>query len=210
MRWLLPLILIGAGVAGFLLIAQPIYDEATTLKIEADKYNEALANAKILQAERDRLTDKFNSFKAEDLVRLEKIVPDSVDNIKLILEIQEVAQDRGILVKNVEFEPEQFLEPDPNASAEAKAKEEAAKKQANLRRPGAANNLDYEAFDLEFSIEGKYSAYVEFMKLLERSLRVVDVRAITFTPGTSEDKDKIYIDNYKYTFRINTYRLKDL
>lgn len=204
MRWLLPLVLIGAGIAGFLLITQPIYDEASTLKIEADKYNEALANAKILQAERDRLTEKFNSFQAEDLARLQKIVPDSVDNIKLILEIQEVAQERGILVKNVEFEPEQFLEEDPAA------KEEAAKKQANLRRPGAASNLDYEIFDLEFSIEGKYSAYVEFMKLLERSLRVVDVRAITFTPGTSEDKDKIYNDNYKYTFRINTYRLKDL
>lgn len=204
MRWLLPLVLIGAGIAGFLLITQPIYDEALTLKIEADKYNEALANAKILQAERDRLTEKFNSFQAEDLARLQKIVPDSVDNIKLILEIQEVAQERGILVKNVEFEPEQFLEED------AAAKEEAAKKQANLRRPGAASNLDYEIFDLEFSIEGKYSAYVEFMKLLERSLRVVDVRAITFTPGTSEDKDKIYNDNYKYTFRINTYRLKDL
>jgi len=205
MRWLLPLILIGSGIAGFLLITQPIYDEATTLKIEADKYNEALANAKILQNERDRLTEKFNSFKAEDLARLEKIVPDSVDNIKLILEIQEVAQDRGILVKNVEFEPEQFLEQDPSAT-----KEDVQKKQANLRRPGAITNLDYETFDLEFSIEGKYSSYVEFMKLLERSLRVVDVRAITFTPGTSEDKDKIYIDNYKYTFRINTYRLKDL
>ncbi|MEZ4114178.1 MAG: hypothetical protein R3B65_01875 [Candidatus Paceibacterota bacterium] len=106
MRWLLPLILIGAGIAGFLLITQPIYDEATTLKIEADKYNEALANAKILQSERDRLTEKFNSFQEGDLARLKKIVPDSVDNIKLILEIQEVAQERGILVKNVEFEPE--------------------------------------------------------------------------------------------------------
>ena len=205
MRWLLPLILIGAGVAGFLLVTQPIYDEATNLKIEADKYNEALANAKILQAERDRLTEKFNSFQAADLQRLEKIVPDSVDNIKLILEIQEVAQERGILVNNVEFEPEQFLEEDPEATAAEKARQ-----QANLRRPGVANNADYEVFDLEFSIEGKYDAYVEFMKLLERSLRIVDVRSIAFTPGTSEDKDKIYLDSYKYTFRINTYRLKDL
>ncbi len=205
MRWLLPLILIGSAVAGFLLLTQPIYDEATALKVEADKYNEALANSKILQQERDRLTEKFNSFQAEDIKRLQKIVPDSVDNIKLILEIQEVAQERGILVKNVEFEPEQFLEADPNATAEEKAKA-----QSNLRRPGAANNLDYEIFDLEFSIEGKYGAYVEFMKLLERSLRVVDIRSITFTPGTSEDKDKLYVDNYKYTFRINTYRLKDL
>jgi hypothetical protein len=206
MRWLLPLILIGAGVAGFLLITQPIYDEATTLKIEADKYNEALANSKILQAERDRLTKKFNSFNAEDIARLEKIVPDSVDNIKLILEIQEVAQERGILVKNVEFEPDQFSEEDPESATTEVKKTQSG----NVRRPGVVENTDYDTFDLEFSIEGKYGAFVDFMALMEKSLRVVDVKTIAFTPGTSEDRDKIYTDNYKYTFRINTYRLKDL
>jgi len=205
MRWLLPIILIGAAIAGFLLITQPLYDEATTLKIEADKYNEALANAKILQEERDRLTKKFNSFNQTDIDRLEKIVPDSVDNIKLILEIQEVAQERGILVKNVEFQPEQFIEVDPNAPVAANTKTT-----ANSRRPGANENLDYDIFDLEFSIEGRYDAFVDFMKLMEKSLRVVDVRTIAFSPGTSENKEKVYTDNYKYTFRINTYRLKDL
>ena len=206
MRWLLPLILIGAGVAGFLLITQPIYDEATTLKIEADKYNEALANAKILQAERDRLTEKFNSFQAGDLERLEKIVTDSVDNIKLILEIQEVAQERGILVKNVEFEPDQFIESEEGAT-EAEVKKTQS---SNTRGLGLDENKDYDVFDLEFSIEGKYGAFVDFMALMERSLRVVDIKTIAFTPGTSEDRDKIYTDNYKYTFMINTYRLKDI
>jgi Tfp pilus assembly protein PilO len=208
MRWLLPIILIGAAVAGFLLVTQPIYDEAMVLKAEADKYNEALSNSKILQAERDKLTDKFNSFSKEDIDRLGKIVPDSVDNIKLILEIQEVAQEKGILVKNVEFEPEQFIEKDPNAVVTETAKT-TANKSANLRRPGAVDNLDYEIFDLEFSIEGKYGAFVDFMKLMERSLRVVDVKSISFTPGTSEDDKKVFSDNYKYTFRINTFRLKD-
>lgn len=208
MRWLLPLILIGGGIAGFLLVTQPIYEEASSLKIEADKYNEALSNAKILQQERDRLTEKFNSLNPEDLARLEKIVPDSVDNIKLILEIQEVAQERGILVKNVEFEPEQFLEQDPSQTENNTTNQR--QQTGNLRRPGAVSNLDYDVYDIEFSIEGKYPAFVEFMKLLEKSLRVVDVRAISFTPGTSEDRDKIYTDNYRYTFRINTYRLKDL
>lgn len=203
MRWFLPLILIASGVAGFLLITQPVYEESLVLKQEADKYNEALANSKILQQERDLLTKKFNSFNQEDIDRLQKIVPDSVDNIKLILEIQEVAQERGILVSNVEFEPEQFID------EESKTEQEKAK-QANLRRPGASDNLSYDVFDLEFSISGKYDAFVEFMKLLEKSLRVVDVKSIAFTPGTSENKDKVYSDDYKYTFRINTYRLKDL
>ena len=59
MRWLLPLILIGSAVAGFLLLTQPIYDEATALKVEADKYNEALANSKILQQEEISPKDFF-------------------------------------------------------------------------------------------------------------------------------------------------------
>lgn len=206
MRWLLPLILVAAAVAGFLLITQPIYDEATTLQIEADKYNEALANAKILQEERDRLIKKLNSFNPQDLERLEKIVPESVDNIKLILEIQKVAQERGILVKNVKFQPEQFIEVDPTVPVATTRNNQSG----NVRRPGAAQNLDYDIYDLEFSIEGKYGAFVDFMKLMERSLRIVDVRTISFTPGTSEDRDKVYTDNYQYTFRINTYRLKDL
>jgi len=205
MRWLLPLILVASAVAGFVLITQPIYDEATALQIEADKYNEALANAKILQEERDRLVTKLNNFNPIDLERLEKIVPESVDNIKLILEIQKVAQERGILVKNVKFQPEQFSEVDPDATTVARTNQS-----GNVRRPGAVQNLDYDIYDLEFSIEGRYGAFVEFMKLMEKSLRVVDVRTISFTPGTSEDRDRVYTDNYQYTFRINTYRLKDL
>ena len=70
------------------------------------------------------------------------------------------------------------------------------------------DNKDYEAFELEFSVEGSYGDFVSFMKLMERSLRLVDINSISFTPGTSE-KDKVYTDDYKYLFRINTYRLRD-
>lgn len=204
MRWAFPLFLIVVAVLGFVLITQPIYDEATVLKQEADKYNEALANSRVLQQERDRLTNKFNSFNQDDLTRIKKIVPDSVDNIRLILEIQQVAQERGILVQNVKFEPNQFVE-NPEGTTTGSTSN------TNLRRPSTASeNLPYDIFDLEFSIEGKYGAFVEFMKLMEKSLRVVDVRTIAFTPGTSESRESQYNDNYKYTFRINTYRLKDI
>jgi hypothetical protein len=204
MRWLFKIFLIAVSVLIFVLVTMPIYDEAKIIKVEADKYNEALANARILQEERDRLTQKFNSFNQDDLRRLEKIAPDSVENIKLILEIQEVAQNRGILVRNVRFRPDQFIEQDPDAPTTTQTQS------ANLRRPGAATNLDYEIYDFEFSIEGKYGAFIEFMKLLEKSLRIIDIKTIAFAPGASEDRDGVYVDNYSYTFRINTFRLKDL
>lgn len=221
MRWLLPIVLIAVGIGGFLLITQPIYGEIQLLQEEADAYGEALDNSAMLQQERDRLTTKYNSFNPEDVQKLEKMLPNSVDNIQLILEIQEEASKRGIIVKNVEFEPEQFAEQQAEAAATAGAVPGATGTQNtpsdirpvnnNARRTvtaAADENKDFEAFELEFSVEGSYKDFVSFMQLMERSLRLVDINSISFTPGTSE-KDKIYTDDYRYLFRINTYRLRD-
>lgn len=225
MRFLLPLALIGVGIGGFLLITSPIYDDITALQAEAEVYNQALENSANLQKERDRLTTKYNSFAAEDVTKLEKMLPNSVDNIQLILEIQEEAAKRGIVVKNVQFEPEQFVDQGANdaatspnnsvtpanntASGQAAAVNNTpATRNRTGRVASVDDNKDYEAFELEFSVEGSYSDFVAFMELMERSLRLIDINTISFTPGTSE-KDKKYTDNYRYLFRINTYRLKD-
>lgn len=210
------------GIGGFFLITSPIYDDISLLQAEAEVYNQALENSANLQRERDRLTTKYNSFSVEDIEKLEKMLPNSVDNIQLILEIQEEASKRGIVVKNVEFEPEQFLEQnDPAAATPTPANNTASGQAAaagNTPATAARNrtgrtastddNKDFEAFELEFSVEGSYSDFVAFMKLMERSLRLIDINTISFTPGASE-KDKKYTDDYKYLFRINTYRLKD-
>lgn len=215
MRWFLPIFLIAVGIGGFILVTQPIYDEVKLLQEEADAYSQALDNSAMLQKERDRLTTKYNSFNPADLEKLNKMLPNTVDNIQLILEIQEEAAKRGIIVKNVEFEPEQFAE--QNQEGEGGEAPTQNAQTANARSSGADNrksstidddNKLYEAFELEFSVEGSYDDFVSFMKLMERSLRLVDINTISFTPGTSE-KDKVYTDDYKYLFRINTYRLKD-
>jgi len=210
MRWLLPIFLIGVAIGGYLLITQPIIAETSLLQEEADAYGRALDNSALLQKERDRLTTKYNSFNTQDIERLEKMLPNSVDNIQLILEIQEEAAKRGIIVQNVEFEPEQFAE--QNVEGEDGQASAPSSTSASRRGSSSSNAVDenkpYESFELEFSVEGSYDDFVSFMKLMERSLRLVDIHAISFTPGTSE-KDKVYTDDYKYLFRINTYRLKD-
>lgn len=225
MRWLLPIILVGVGIGGFFLITNPIYDDILVLQKEEAVYSQALENSANLQKERDRLTNKYNSFAPEDINKLTKMLPDSVDNIQLILEMQEEASKRGIIVKNVQFSPEQFLNQGANDtptpalgtsanpnSASAQTKAENATTTPTTNRTGRVasvdDNKDYQAFELEFSVEGSYKDFVAFMELMERSLRLVDINTISFTPGTSE-KDKKYSDSYKYLFKINTYRLKD-
>lgn len=208
MRWFWPVLLIGTGIAGFFFVAQPTYESSADLQAEANSYKEALENSALLQQERDKLLTKYNSFSQQDLVRLNKMLPTSVDNIKLILEIEKVAADKGILVRNVQFEPDQFADDDPEDATGGTATEEQRDTVTQSRRPGGVDNSDYETYDLEFSIEGRYSEFVKFLELVESSLRIVDIYSIGFTPGTSE-KNQEYTEEYRYTFRINTYRLRD-
>lgn len=221
MKWLLPVFLVGVGIGGFILITKPIYADIQALQAEGEAYEQALQNSANLQKERDRLTTKLNSFSPDDMAKLEKMLPDTVDNIKLILEIQEQASNQGIVVKNVQFEPKQFIEEevtttvapgatgatvDTTGPATAKAQTAATPVKRTASSPN--DNLDFETFELQFSVEGSYADFVAFMQLMEKSLRLIDIKSITFTPGTSE-KDKLYTDQYKYLFKINTYRLKD-
>jgi Tfp pilus assembly protein PilO len=177
MKWLLPLLLVGVGIGGFILITKPMYADINALKIEGDAYGQALENSANLQKERDRLTTKLNSFSTDDLNKLDKMLPDSVDNIQLILEIQEQAAKQGIVVKNVQFEPKQFADEDKNKSDTGSSTPAAAT--VPVKRVATADDAkDYETFELQFSVEGSYKDFVAFMQLMEKSLRLIDIKSI--------------------------------
>ena len=53
---------------------------------------------------RDTLNNKYNTFSKTDLDKLNKILPDNVDNIKLILDIQRIAQTYGMDIQNIKFD----------------------------------------------------------------------------------------------------------
>ena len=82
----------------------PGYKELSALKTQVSAYDQALNNSRSLEEERDKLTQKFNSISATDLDKIEKLVPDNVDNIRLILEIEKLASPYGMVLKDVHYE----------------------------------------------------------------------------------------------------------
>src|ERR1035437_1839059 len=98
-KYILPIILIGVAVAGFFILADPLYQGVSLKRTQIASYNEALNNSKALEAERDKLTQKYNSFDPDNLAKLQKLLPDNVDNIRLILEIEKIASPYGMVLK---------------------------------------------------------------------------------------------------------------
>jgi len=104
--------------------------------------------------------------------KVTKLLPDNVDNIRLVLEIGSLAAPYGMVLKDVKYSA-----PDNTTNTQTNN---------NPSAPGAQKvNTDYGSSDLEFSIEGSYFNFLNFMKDLEKNLRIVDVSSISFSSETA-------------------------
>ena len=178
MRYVTPTILVLVAVGVFFWLVDPLYQKIGTLRQEVASFNSALAKSKELQAVRDELLSKYNAFGTTDLDRLERMLPDNVDNVRLIMDINSVAARYNMSLKNTKIV----------IVDEAKS---------GLLGP---DRKKYGSVQLEFSVAGSYSAFLSFLKDLEESLRIVDVVGLSFS---SADKDF-----YDYNVLLQTYWLK--
>ncbi len=209
-RFIMPVILIGIAITGFFTFTSPMYQEINGKRAEAASYDEALGNSKALESERDKLTKKYNAISKENLDRLMKMLPENVDNIRLILEIEKLAAPYGMLLRDVKYDTE--------------VKDVAAKPTpasvAITNTPSAApsSRKDYGTWELQFSTTGTYTNFLNFLNSLERNLRMVDIVSIRFSSvdspvGVSSGGASLSQGSastpYKYEFRIKTYWLKN-
>ena len=199
-RFIMPIILIGIAVTIFFTFTNPIYSDLSGLQAQVASYNDALNNSKALESERDALTAKYNAIDPNNLAKLQKLLPDNVDNVRLILEIQQIASPYGMTLTDVKYNA-------TNTAAGAAA--------GTTVQGGTAANAapkDYGIFDLEFSTSGTYDDFINFTKDLESNLRIVDISSISFSSGLTNAGASIQknsVEAYKYDFHIKTYWLKN-
>jgi Tfp pilus assembly protein PilO len=185
-RFIFPTILIIASIVIFVGYTNQNYKEMKELKTLQASYNDALSNSRKLLEVKGALTEKYNSLSDDDRDRLMKLMPDNVENIKLILDIQKIASQYGMLPRDVKFDTVAQVQKDgPLTPQQAQDQ-----------------NKPYGSFDLEFSVSGTYGNFLSFLRDLEKSLRLVDIISVSFS--SSEGGSSVY----KYTFKIRTYWLK--
>lgn len=186
MKNLIALSLTIAAIGLFYVYVNPTYEEITALRAEKAEYDEALNNSQKVQDARDELLQKYNGFAPNDLKRLEKLLPNYVDNIRLIIEIDGVASRYNMILKNVQISV-------PPAEGGV----------SNQALP--ADTSPYGTIEFSFEVSGPYEAYRSFIKDLEYSLRIIDITGITFS-ADKEEKD--VFNRYDFKTSLQTYWLK--
>ena len=189
MKNIISIIIAIPAIASFVLVVQPQYKEIQELQKKSGELEQVLANARKLQSLRDDLLEKRNSLNQSDLVRLEKMIPDNVDNVKLILELQNVANQYNLQIETANTEKEDEVAPGP----EKKEKKEASLVDIESR--------DYGIITLNFNLSGSYQNFLSFLRDIQRNLGVTDIRNVGFASSGT--------DTYNFQLSLDTYWLKD-
>lgn len=199
-RFIFPLVLLVASIGLFAGFTNPLYKETKVTQTSVTELNQALSNAKSLQQERDILVEKYNIVTPEDRVKIETFLPSNVESIDIIQQVQDIGSEHNIVVKNVDFDPDQVKNPDEEGDDNARL--------GRTQRIQTEELAPYDTYDLEFSVQGSYAKFVSFLGSIEKSLRLIDVTEITFNSRAQAEDKGTYSDTYDYTFAIKVYRLK--
>ncbi len=152
----------------------------------AIKNNEqALAAADEYKAKQNTLASARNAIDPADLARISTFLPDSVDNVGLILDINALAARSGLSLSNIDVAA--------NDAGGAKINTKASTPAGAL--PVARTNL-VGSVDLSLSAIGSYTALQSFLAGIERSARLLDVRDIVVKGSDTG------VYNYQMTLRL--------
>ena len=184
MRFLLPLILVIAAIGLFVGYTNPAYQGAEgvkALQAREKSYDDALTKSQELKMVRDQLLSKFNTFSSEDKDKLLAMLPDNVDNIRLVIDINNVAARHNLAVKNLQI-----------------GETISGKSSRNTAAVGASGSK-VGSVDFGFTVSSDYEGFLSFLSDLEHSLRLIDVEKIGFSVSQTNIND--------YSFSIRTYWL---
>ena len=95
----------------FFLFTDPTYRDIKSFRAQASVFESALSNAKELQKVRDTILADYNSISPQDRDRLLKLLPNTVDNVRLVRDIDNIAARHDMTLRSVRVD----IEKDANA-----------------------------------------------------------------------------------------------
>lgn len=153
-------ILVLLSIVIFVVPVRTLYKNIEPIKIEREELKAALSNAEEIRVRREELQAHFNNFSPVDVRRLNTLLPDHVDNVRLVIDINEIAENRGMKIQSINV-------------AEGKTEKGEVSEAFDT----------FNSLQIGFVVTGTYDALIAFLEDLGRSLRIVDIEKLSFAPS---------------------------
>lgn len=180
-RTVSPFIIAVVAIALFFLFTKDEIGEIEVLKAEEILFDDALAQVREIDRLKERLESNYNNLSQENLARLERLLANTYDPVRLVYDISNIALGYGKKINRVEVSRLGL------SSGGESAEEE--------------TELELTAIDVSFSIDATYNELLNFIRELEQSLGLINVKKIDFvieeaSPGQSRLLRRITLQMY--------------
>lgn len=186
------LIVLAAGI--YFTFTQAKLAEIKAVRVVNDQYISAIANADELIKVRDSVLKSYNDISTEDRERIDKIIPNTVDNIRLVIDMNSIGLKRGFSLKNIKAVAAS------QTGTGASAQSVPTRTSSSVARDGAIPNPTLDTVTVSFSVSASYQQFIEFMRDLEANLRIMDLTHLTVSANST--------GNYDFGVELKTYWLR--
>jgi len=171
------LIILGIGI--YFTVTEGIIEEAKVVRAKNQEYAKALENAERLIEVRDKLLADYNNLSVENRDRLNKMLPRGVDNIRLVIDLNGVAQKHGFTLKGIKTSttPPPAAKTPPSIPAQP-AVSGGSGVSVSGSSAVAAPVIPTPVLDtvtVSFGVNATYQEFRSFLQDLEANLRLMDL-----------------------------------
>lgn len=164
---------------GYVFVYSP-WSEVSALNDSKDQYTQFMDTISQIETKKNDLQSQFNQISEEDKRDINTVLPNSLDYVKLVSEIDNVAKNYGIIIDKINLNNLDSSVGDSVANAEP--------------------SKPYRSAILGFSFVSDYKKAMSFIDELERSMRILDIRSMKIDQETE--------GGYIYSVQFETYWLK--
>jgi Tfp pilus assembly protein PilO len=183
MKSFIPFIVIGICIAMYYMYMAPTYADITALSTTKSDYATALSNIALLKSHRDAILAQYSAIDPSDIDKLQKIIPDTSDNVDVVSNINAIAAQYGMTIRQVKITEPQT--------------------ESRTAVDSSAPTVPYQTSTISFSVTGQYPQFTMFLHDLESNIRLFDVTGLSIASDQKTAGGQLF----DYTITVNAYSL---
>lgn len=151
---------------------------------EKKQYQNVLNRVKEIEIKRENLLSEYNSISETEIDRLKKIVPEKVNSITLLNNLNALAARYNLVLKDYKV-----------SNSDSGSRDVV----------DTSSTPPYKTTTISLSMSGQYEQFLSFLNELESALSLIDVVNLNIMPGISRPGQSAQSD---FTLEANTYSLR--
>lgn len=159
-----------AFIAIVVFLDLPIIQETLSLRKDLKEQEEELSEKQTLLVKIENLIKDYQGSQ-EDLKRISYILPTGQDLPNLIIQLEALAFEAGLVLEAVDFSA-------PEEQGVTKAQQVGSSEEIVIKK--------YQTLNINLKLIGDYLAFKNFLKLIEENIRLIDIVSVNFSFQSSE------------------------